>query len=154
MLMTYSNLVAGTILCLFYVFFPSFYPREDWVDTSTVSGMVVEFTRMIDGANNTFPSGHVTFAWMLAFFVSISSVGKKYLSLRVAYIVWASLISVSTLTLKQHYLFDVVSGILLAGIIFYVFKRSPLFRETDQLVIIDAKFIPTRIPTGKMPIDS
>jgi len=154
LLMTYSNLVAGTILCFFYVFFPSFYPRTDWVDTSTISGMMVEFTRIIDGANNTFPSGHVTFAWMLALLVSISTVGKKYMSLRIIYFVWASLISISTLTLKQHYLFDVVSGIMLAGIIFYIFKRSRLFRETGSLINTDAKFVPTRITTGEVSVDS
>jgi membrane-associated phospholipid phosphatase len=154
LLMTYSNLVAGTILCLFYVFFPSFYPRAEWVDTSTVSGMMVEFTRIIDGANNTFPSGHVTFAWMLALFVSISTLGKKHLWLRVAYFIWASLISISTLTLKQHYLFDVVSGIMLAGVIFYIFKRSRLFRETGSLINTDAKLIPTGTSSGGMPVNS
>jgi len=154
LLMTYSNLAAGSILCLFYVFFPSFYPRTDWVDTSTLSGMFVELTRVIDGANNTFPSGHVTFAWMLAFFFSISAIGKKYMSLRIIYFVWATLVSISTVTLKQHYIFDVASGIALAAIIFYVFKESSLFRENGSLITKDAEFVPTGTSSSKLSINS
>ena len=89
--LTYANLFAGTTLCLFYIFFPSFYPREGYVDTTTISGLLVEFTRTIDGAHNTFPSGHVTFSWLLTFFVGLSQKGRQYSVFKVLYICWAIL---------------------------------------------------------------
>ena len=129
LMLVYSYLTAGAILCLFYILFPSFYPRESFVDTGTLSGWLVELTRTIDGAHNTFPSGHVTFAWLLAFFVGLSEKGKQYSFLKNVYFVWAILISISTLTLKQHYLIDVVSGMFLAMIVFYFFKNAKTFQE-------------------------
>ena len=153
--MTYGNLAAGAILCIFYVLIPSYYPREasGVIDTTTLSGWLVELTRTIDGANNTFPSGHVTFSWLMAYFVSLSRTGRKYPSIAITYFCWAALIAISTLTLKQHYLFDVVSGIGLASIIFYISRRVYLFRNISELVTKDVKFIPPRTPTAEMPVD-
>jgi len=152
-LMTYGNLAAGAVLCIFYVLIPSYYPREAYVDTSTISGMLVELTRGIDGANNTFPSGHVTFSWLLAYFVGLSEKGKQYLSLRVAYFCWAALIAASTLTLKQHYLIDVLSGVALASIIFYISRKVYLFHRTSKLVITDVDFIPRGTSAKEVPVD-
>jgi len=120
--MVYANLAAGAILCLFYVLFPSFYPREQFVDHHSLSGILVNLTRLVDSAHNTFPSGHVTFSWLLALFVGLSQKGKQCSLIKGAYYVWALLIAVSTLTLKQHYLIDVISGMTLAFILFYTFK--------------------------------
>jgi membrane-associated phospholipid phosphatase len=152
-LMTYGNLAAGAVLCIFYILIPSYYPREAYVDTNTISGLLVELTRGIDGANNTFPSGHVTFSWLLAYFVGLSKKGKQYLSLRIVYLCWAVLIATSTLTLKQHYLIDVVSGIALASIIFYISRKVFLFRSIPKLVITDADFISPRTSAKEVPVD-
>ena len=154
-LMTYGNLAAGIVLCIFYVLVPSYYPREAYgaIDTNTLSGYLVELTRSIDGANNTFPSGHVTFSWLMAYFVSLSEVGRKHLSVTLAYFCWAALIAVSTLTLKQHYLFDVASGIGLASIIFYISRRVYLFRSISELVTKDVEFIPSRASTAEVSVD-
>ena len=151
--MTYSNVAAGTVLCLFYVFLPSFYPREAFVDTETLSGKLVELTRTIDGAHNTFPSGHVTFSWLLALYVGLSQKGKQHSILKYFYFCWAMLISISTLTLKQHFLFDVISGIILSTVIFYIFKNVYLFRPTAELFIIDDKLVPTRSATKEVHVD-
>ena len=120
--------IAAIILSIFYILFPSFYPRHLITDSS-FSSYMVELTRLVDGANNTFPSGHVTFSWLLAFFLMKSDCAKKWSWLGPTYIVWAVLISISTLVLKQHYIVDVVSGIVLATACFYlakvmVFKRQ------------------------------
>ena len=48
--------IASLIMSVFYVVFPSFYPREPIGDYSLSAGLV-ELTRMVDGPSNTFPSG-------------------------------------------------------------------------------------------------
>ena len=73
-----AYMIASIILSTFYILFPSFYPRESFVDPVSISGWLVELTRVIDGANNTFPSGHVTFAWLLAFFINLTQYAKKH----------------------------------------------------------------------------
>ena len=118
-----AYMIASVMLSAFYISFPSFYPRENFTDPSSISGFLVELTRTIDGANNTFPSGHVTFAWILAFFINLTQRAKKHTLIRVAYYTWAILISFSTLTLKQHFIVDVLSGVLLASICYFLSKN-------------------------------
>ena len=122
--MIWSCVAATIVLNLFYIYLPSFYPRLEFEVTS-VSEYLVELTRTIDRANNTFPSGHVTFAWLVYYAASFSRLGNKFATLRIAYFVWASMISFATLALKQHYIVDVVSGIVLATLCFYA-ARSML----------------------------
>ena len=116
--MIWSCVVATVVLNLFYIFLPSFYPRVDFV-VEDLSTYLLELTRAIDKANNTFPSGHVTFAWLIYYAASFSEVAKKYSPIKGLYMVWALMISFATLALKQHYIVDVVSGIFLAALCFY-----------------------------------
>jgi membrane-associated phospholipid phosphatase len=118
-----AYMIASVVLSAFYISFPSFYPRENFTDSSSISGFLVELTRAIDGANNTFPSGHVTFAWILAFFINLTQRAKKHTWIRMAYYTWAILISFSTLALKQHFIVDVLSGVLLASICYFLSKN-------------------------------
>ena len=121
-------LLATAVLFLFYIFFPSFYPRENFIDNSSISGFLVEITRKIDGAQNTFPSSHVTFSWLITFFVGLSTCVKKNKWIYRGYFVWALLISLSTLAIKQHFIVDVFSGIILAFLCYLVSKKIVFVR--------------------------
>ena len=126
-------LLATAVLFFFYIFFPSFYPRDAFVDNSTISGVLVEATRRIDGAQNTFPSSHVTFSWLITFFISISACAKKNKWIYKGYFIWAILISLSTLTLKQHFIVDVVSGIILA-LLCYLLSKKIVFERMSEAI--------------------
>ena len=106
-------IIATIVLDIFYIALPSFYPREDFV-VSSISEWALELTRKIDGSNNTFPSGHVTLSWLLFWSIVHSKCMEGRTAIKTMYGVWALLISASTLTLKQHYIADVVSGFALA----------------------------------------
>ena len=106
--------IASVVMVLFYVFFPAPYPRDGYTEAS-ISGFLVELTRKIDGSCNTFPSSHVTFSWLLAFFAGLTTAAQQNRWIYPLYIFWAVLISISTVVLKQHFVLDVVSGIFLAA---------------------------------------
>lgn len=118
----FSVFIASVIMIAFYTFFPVFYPRDGHTEAS-LSGLMVELTRTIDGANNTFPSAHVTFSWLLAFFAGMSAYAKKNRWIKPVYLSWALLISISTVTLKQHFIVDVFSGMVLAMACFVLAKN-------------------------------
>ena len=117
----WTAIVATCILNFFYVFFPSFYPRADF-EIITISEILVDLTRKLDGANNTFPSGHVTFSWVMFWGVFHSTAARTTIGLKSLAFLWAFGVSLSTLVLKQHYVVDVISGIFLATTTFYIAK--------------------------------
>ena len=110
-----SFALATLILSVFFILIPAHYPREQWdIAGDSASAWLVAATRLIDGPGNCLPSGHNTFAWMLMLFMQHSFLVKKHHWVKLAYILWAVLISISTLTLKQHYIVDVLSGVVMA----------------------------------------
>ena len=134
----WSCMLAGLILNISYICFPSFYPREPF-EINTISEAFLHMTRQIDASNNTFPSGHVTFAWIMFLGASSSNLAKRVVGIRRLYLLWAIGITMSTLVLKQHYIVDVISGITLAVACFYA-ARSFIehYSFGSNLIINDA----------------
>ena len=73
---------------------------------------------------NLFPSYHVLFSW----YCYIGVRGQKNIRLwyRIGAFLFATAISLSTQFVKQHYIIDLVSAILLAEAIFYLVSRYNL----------------------------
>jgi membrane-associated phospholipid phosphatase len=106
--------VAANFVFLLY---PTAYPRGDFPVPTDLPYWVQAtwaWLRSIDAAGNCFPSLHVSSVYLSAF-VFISDGQKK---LFWVFFTWSTLIALSTLTTKQHYLADIVSGTTLA-VIFY-----------------------------------
>jgi membrane-associated phospholipid phosphatase len=116
--MFWSCLVSSIILNLSYALLPSFYPRENFA-LNTIHDYLLQFTRELDGAHNTFPSGHVTFSWLITLTALKTRQVAANRSLCLIYIFWAICVTLSTLTLKQHFIVDTLSGFFLSCFVFY-----------------------------------
>ena len=121
---------------LFHLFAPSFYPRPELVPMS-LSEHLLAWTYTIDGAHNTFPSTHVSYAFLMVLTAGDTQKGQRYPILKYAFILWAVCVILSTLVLKQHYIADVVAALLLTGLIYkaisnYI-KRIPPKYETTRV---------------------
>ena len=68
---------------------------------------------------NCLPSLHVAQCFLAAFTCS-----RVHRGVGAAAAVWASLVALSTLYTKQHYVLDVVTGIVLAGLAYAIFLAS------------------------------
>ena len=80
-----------------------------------------------DPPRNNFPSLHVAHA-----FVSALTCYRVHRGVGLAAGVWAALIAISTVLTKQHYVADVIAGMLLAGIAYIVFlQRGPREAVTE-----------------------
>jgi membrane-associated phospholipid phosphatase len=121
---TLSIIVIGELICfVIYFYFQTTVPRPD------VAGdrLLVDLVRMIyshDQPYNAFPSIHVltTFAIILGNFNT-----KDRHPFNSAFVpIMGSLIIVSTLFVKQHYILDMISSIFLSvfiyGIVFELFE--------------------------------
>jgi len=107
---------------------PTVFPREAFpVGGAAVSEHALAALRRVDAATSCLPSMHVAGSYLAAF-----SLWHRRRSLFLGYVLWATAIAVSTLTTKQHYLVDVLSGLSLAAVLGAVFFWIPELRERDR----------------------
>lgn len=85
---------------------------------SSVLAPVFQLFYSVDPPYNAFPSLHVSQPLLAAMFAY--HYDKKYWWM----FLWAALISVSTLFTKQHYILDVISGIVLAVFAYLLFVKT------------------------------
>jgi len=119
--------LSMSIHYLFFFFFPTTMHRPPLTGDG-VTEFVFGLVRMIDTPVNCFPSMHVS----LCFVVALSFWHTKKVW-SVFFLIWASLIALSTLSTKQHYLWDVLGGLIIAAIACaFAFRR----RTRDKLTLI------------------
>lgn len=108
----YSQLMMLFFFMLVFILFPTIYPRPV-VEYSGFAGQSVQLLHSLDTPCNAFPSLHVAITFLAGYgFI------KEQKKLLPFFMLWAILISVSTLTVKQHYFLDVMGGFIMS-LIFY-----------------------------------
>jgi membrane-associated phospholipid phosphatase len=105
----YANLLAQGIGMLIFLFWPTQYPREAFPlpgSASAIGAALVHYVRATDAPVNCLPSLHVSTATLCVLTLRDS----RWFG---AALVIGPLLAASTLTFKQHYAVDVISGALL-----------------------------------------
>lgn len=105
-----SILVVLVASALIFILFPTAYPRADFplpAELDAWSRFLFELQRTGDSPLNCFPSLHVG-----SVLTSILLLRDRPGLFRL-FVLWALLICFSTLTTKQHYLWDVIGGAIL-----------------------------------------
>lgn len=113
---TISILLVTAISYIIFLVFPTFVVRPDITSQDIFSKTIVTLYR-VDRAYNAAPSGHTFYA--LLSFLYLERWRPMY---KLVWLVFAVLIIVSTLLTKQHYVLDLISGLVL-GILAYVTGR-------------------------------
>ncbi len=92
----------------FFIFYPVSYPKDVFYEAGPATTAFNQIWLWFDAGNNCFPSLHTAIC-MLAIYYS------RNFSFRVRWIIipWAALVILSTVTCKQHYVVDVVAGMIL-----------------------------------------
>ena len=106
----YSMTLASALSFAVFFTYPTMLARGP-ATAGGLTGRMFEFLYRIDSSANCFPSLHVSLAWLAALGVAGEDRGKG-----IAAIVFASVISLSTMTTGQHYLIDVAAGLVVAAI--------------------------------------
>jgi membrane-associated phospholipid phosphatase len=115
--LSYLMVWVTAYVCFF--FYPTIAPRPE---TVAGEGFMVWGLRSLYGADppfNCFPSLHVAHS-----FVSALTCYRVHRGVGVVAMVCAALVGVSTLYTRQHYVLDVVAGILLAFLAYWIFLRN------------------------------
>ncbi len=115
-ILVYRFLWMMGIALLFFIVAPIEYPRYLYPGNGFVN-----LFRMIDASGNCFPSLHVVETLFLA---ACYSFFEKNIFYRVGMWLWAVVIIFSVLTTKQHYLVDIIGGVVLVVPFIFIIKND------------------------------
>ncbi|MEK6706875.1 MAG: phosphatase PAP2 family protein [Bdellovibrionota bacterium] len=123
----YSFLALQIISNIIFWLWPTTYPREQFPlpeDLNAITYYVFNSLRETDTPANCCPSLHVSSVY-LSSFIYLDDQTRKF----PLFFLWATLIAVSTLTTKQHYLIDVIIGFIIAVICYQVFHKYIQYKK-------------------------
>ena len=112
----------------FFALYPTIAPRPDVVTGDGFAAWWLRVLYVIDTPYNCFPSLHVAHS-----FVSALAIHLVHRRLGFAALLCATLVAVSTLFAKQHYLLDVIAGVVLAVAAYLPFLRTYPRQNVDEL---------------------
>ena len=132
-----AYLMVWIVGYVFFLVYPTVAPRPAEVIGEGFFAWVLRIIYTADPPYNCFPSLHVAHS-----FVSALSCYRVSRGAGLATGLWASLIAVSTVYTKQHYVADVIAGIFLACVAYVVFLRS---YPRDAVPELDRRLAPVLV---------
>jgi membrane-associated phospholipid phosphatase len=123
----YSFLALQTFSVFIFTAWPTTFPRHLFPlpqDLDPLTNYLFSSLRETDTPASCCPSLHVSSVY-LSSFMFLSEQRKKF----PFFFLWATAIGITTLTTKQHYLVDVITGFLMAVIIYWIFRNLVTYRE-------------------------
>ena len=124
----YSFFFLQVVSCGIFAVYPTIYPRENFpvpADTPAWLSSIWVWLRHQDAATNCFPSLHVSSVYLSSFAFITDKSMKKF---RI-FFTWSTLIALSTLTTKQHYVADIISGLIFAMGFYYWFHHKQVYQR-------------------------
>ena len=113
-----TMIVVWFISYAFYFFLQSYIARPPVTGTDPFSGMI-RSVYASDQPFNDFPSLHTSLSTIIA--IHWWRADRRA---GIAAVIWTALIVMSTVLIKQHYLADVVGGLVLAGVTSWAVIRA------------------------------
>ena len=126
-----ANLLGKAISFTVFVLFPTTMSRPE-INGMTVWDTFMRFLYWIDAPDNLFPSLHCMIAWLC--WVGIRGNRRVPLPWRIAALLMAVAVCLSTLTIRQHVLMDVVGGILLSELSYWLAGSNKLLRSYSSFI--------------------
>jgi membrane-associated phospholipid phosphatase len=123
------SLIGNTLAVITFIIMPTTIERPEVVVTGFTTWLV-QFMYQADKPLNLFPSIHCFVSWLCFKAVYRQKVFTK--QFRFLVFVIAVLICISTQVLKQHYILDLITGILLAEILWFISGKWHFYKPLMQ----------------------
>jgi membrane-associated phospholipid phosphatase len=135
---------AFTVACLFtvsisvaiFLTFPTYVPAARLYG-SDIFTFILRFLHEGAGRYNALPSGHIYITALLVIFYSVWYPRYKYI-----WIVTLVIVSFSTLFTAQHYILDVLAGLLVAALGYYVGIKWTGYSSTQSTQVKNSTTLP------------
>lgn len=121
----FADVISRVVCGIFFLLIPTTNVRPEVIG-SGICDELMRYLYMIDSAENLFPSIHCLVSWFC--YVGIrgeKSIPKWY---RAFSCIFAIVVCVSTQVTKQHYIIDVIGGIVIAEITYFAATRTRIYR--------------------------
>lgn len=119
-----SITIAVIINYTIFIFYPTVYDRPTFVPSNSLDSQLYTWLISIDTVANCFPSGHITSPFIAVYFYC--KYNKKW---AIPLFLLFFLLSLSILTIKQHYLWDLFGGLLTAAVGICVAKKYTVLKK-------------------------
>ncbi|RAH05774.1 MAG: hypothetical protein CMA00_003495, partial [Methanobacteriota archaeon] len=125
-------IMVTAFCCTIFLILPAEIDLRDQIDWDSLSGLelaLFEFIHFSDNPWNAWPSLHIVHSYLLARMITRWVVREKGSSgvwglfLFILWLEW-TLLCISIMTTKQHYIFDLASGILVAHLAWLPANRA------------------------------
>jgi membrane-associated phospholipid phosphatase len=125
----YSLIILTVLSCIVFILIPIAYPRDYFPlpPEKSFSILVFKIMRALDKPSNCLPSLHIGLCYLFAYGFYNENRKKFIISFGIS-----TLIAISTLTTKQHYLYDIIFGFLIATSLFVFFNKFTVIIEKTK----------------------
>jgi membrane-associated phospholipid phosphatase len=118
-------LVTCSLSIAIFLIFPTYVPQAE-VYGNDIFSSLLRFFHEGTGRYNALPSGHIYISTLLTFFY-----GLWYPRYKPVWILMLVIVSFSTLFTAQHYILDIVGGLLVAALGYYLGLRWSGYSSTQ-----------------------
>ena len=119
-----------TLSLIFYIFFPNGIDLREPIEQSNLCAKAVELIRAADTPYGVCPSIHVATIIAEALVIKDSKLKALTPGFKITAYIITLLIAYSTMAVKQHSIIDVISGTLLAAVLYYLYILKGSRNET------------------------
>jgi membrane-associated phospholipid phosphatase len=124
-----ADLMSRFICALFFIILPTTNKRPMVLGDDLFSWLV-RFIYRMDPPTNLFPSIHCLVSWFC--FIGIRKSKKIPLWYKVFSCIFAILVCASTQFIKQHYLIDILGGIFVAELCYYITSHTQIYIRIEK----------------------
>jgi len=126
-----ADILAKTVCFVFYILLPTTNVRPEVVGT-TIWDEIMRVLYQVDMPSNLFPSIHCLVSWLC--YVGVRR--KKHIPMwyQVFSCVMAIAVFISTLTTKQHVVIDVIAGLVLAEVCYWITGKMIKMKKIQELL--------------------
>lgn len=125
----FADLLSRLICGIIFIVFPTTNIRPV-ISGNDFTSWLMNFIYQIDPALNLFPSIHCLVSWFC--FIGIRRSKKIPLWYKVFSCIFAVLVFASTQFTKQHYLIDIVGGVLIAELSYFIAYHTKVYLGVER----------------------
>lgn len=128
----FADISAKLICGIFYIILPTTNVRPV-VSGNDIFSILMRFVYYADLPINLFPSLHCLMSWYC--FIGIRKSKKIPIWYKIFSCIFAVLVCMSTQFTKQHYFIDIIGGILLAELCYFISWHTQIFKYFERFFL-------------------